>query len=383
MTRSLAPPISVRMPPASAGPPAAAARWPQATAQRPAGLSGAVRDAVAPGEPGAGLRGNMTAGAFFRRRGRAPWPGPHPDPAGRAGGLHATGARAGPAAGEYGSAAPCLISLITRPVQGWPVAASPARLAWLFGKPYGSGPPWRVTRRCRPGGISPGGDRSPEGATGPAGDALATITRRVFCLASMGADYVLLSPSVRRCGCASSASRLGGWAAGAGKGRPARAARHPYSPPATYLIARVAAAPFTVCGPCRACGRRRPGYAPGCSLGRHRGEDCYRHPWRNPGATPEGGRNEHGGGPQQRRERDEGTAGAGTVDLHPRTVAGVSGRGPAAEDVQRRCGADRPGRSGSRGAGCLQRATRPKWPRMSWEWGGRSPRWPGERFRRG
>jgi hypothetical protein len=132
MTRSFAPPVSVRMPPASAGPPAAAARCPQAAARRPAGLLEAVRDAVARGEPGAGLRGNMTAGAFFRRRdhrrGRAPWPGPHPGSAGRAGGLHATGARAGPAASGNGSAALCLISLISRPSRGgrWP----PARPAW-------------------------------------------------------------------------------------------------------------------------------------------------------------------------------------------------------------------------------------------------------------
>lgn len=79
----------------------------------------------------------MAAGAFFRRRdhrrGRAPWPGPHPDPAGRARGLHATGARAGPAAGGNGSAALCLISLISRPIQGWPMAASPARLAGSSG----------------------------------------------------------------------------------------------------------------------------------------------------------------------------------------------------------------------------------------------------------
>lgn len=119
----------------------------------------------------------MTAGPFFRRhghrrdhrRGRAPWPGPHPGPEGRAGGPHATGARTGPAAGGYESAALCLISLVSRPVQGRPIAASPARLAWLLGKRYGSGPPWRVTRRWRLGGVSPGGDRSPEGATGPAG----------------------------------------------------------------------------------------------------------------------------------------------------------------------------------------------------------------------
>src|SRR5579859_4822927 len=83
-----------------------------------------------------------------------------------------------PAASGNGSAASCLISPVSRPVQGWPIAASPARLAWLFGKPYGPGPPRRVTRRCRPGGISPGGDQSPEGATGPAGARRALRTCR-------------------------------------------------------------------------------------------------------------------------------------------------------------------------------------------------------------
>src|SRR5258708_29370471 len=48
------------------------------------------------------------------------------------------------------------------------MAASPVLLAWLFGERYGSGPPWRVTRRWLPGGVSLGGGRSPEGATGPA-----------------------------------------------------------------------------------------------------------------------------------------------------------------------------------------------------------------------
>ena len=114
----------------------------------------------------------MTAGAFFRRRdhrrGRAPWPGPHPGPAGRARGLHATGARAGPAADGNGSSALCLISLISRPIQGWPMAASPARLAGSSGNRTDPGAVARrpkvaagwsfarrrsITRRCyRPGG---------------------------------------------------------------------------------------------------------------------------------------------------------------------------------------------------------------------------------------
>jgi hypothetical protein len=47
-----------------------------------------------------------------------------------------------------------------------PLAASPALVARLFGERYGFGSPWRVTRRCPPGGMSRRGDRSPEGATG-------------------------------------------------------------------------------------------------------------------------------------------------------------------------------------------------------------------------
>src|SRR6266700_8395202 len=38
-------------------------------------------------------------------------------------------------------------------------------VARLFGKRYEPGPPWGVTRRCLPGGISRRGDPSPEGAT--------------------------------------------------------------------------------------------------------------------------------------------------------------------------------------------------------------------------
>src|SRR5690349_3937977 len=45
-----------------------------------------------------------------------------------------------------------------------PVAGSPALVARLLRERYGSGSPWRVTRRCPPGGISRRGDRSPEGA---------------------------------------------------------------------------------------------------------------------------------------------------------------------------------------------------------------------------
>jgi len=51
---------------------------------------------------------NVTAGLFFCQpdhpHGRAPWPGPRRDLAGRAEAPHARGARAGPSAGGYGSA---------------------------------------------------------------------------------------------------------------------------------------------------------------------------------------------------------------------------------------------------------------------------------------
>jgi hypothetical protein len=62
---------------------------------------------VSPPSPRPG--GNGTAWLSFRRcghrHGRAPWPGPHLGPADRAAGRHARGARAGPSAGGYGSAA--------------------------------------------------------------------------------------------------------------------------------------------------------------------------------------------------------------------------------------------------------------------------------------
>jgi hypothetical protein len=41
-------------------------------------------------------------------------------------------------------------------------------VARLFEERYESRPPWGVTRRCLPGGMSWGGDPSPEGVTGPA-----------------------------------------------------------------------------------------------------------------------------------------------------------------------------------------------------------------------
>jgi hypothetical protein len=81
-------------------------------------------------QPSGRAWGKVTAWVFFRRRdhwhGRAPWPGPHRGPAGRAGGPPASGARAGPSAGGYGTAARCLISSAGHPILWEPVADSPA-----------------------------------------------------------------------------------------------------------------------------------------------------------------------------------------------------------------------------------------------------------------
>jgi len=48
------------------------------------------------------------------------------------------------------------------------MAVSLALVARLLGERYEGRPPWGVTQRWLPGGMSPRGDRSPEGAT-PAG----------------------------------------------------------------------------------------------------------------------------------------------------------------------------------------------------------------------
>src|SRR5690242_3437008 len=48
------------------------------------------------------------------------------------------------------------------------VRPSQAALARLFGERYESRSPWGVTRRWRPGGMSPRGRSSPEGVTGQA-----------------------------------------------------------------------------------------------------------------------------------------------------------------------------------------------------------------------
>src|SRR6516162_8777839 len=81
---------------------------------------------------------NVTAGLFFCQpdhpHGRAPWPGPRRDLAGRAEAPHARGARAGPSAGGYGSA-----SLFSSPRpathfvgEGWPAPPSGNRPSGPF-----------------------------------------------------------------------------------------------------------------------------------------------------------------------------------------------------------------------------------------------------------
>jgi hypothetical protein len=60
-------------------------------------------------------------------------------------------------------------------------ARSPALVAWLFGERYGFPPAWGVTRRCLPGGMPRRGNRSPEGATGPAGVAVSGDQAQVAC----------------------------------------------------------------------------------------------------------------------------------------------------------------------------------------------------------
>jgi hypothetical protein len=118
-------------------------------------------------------RGKVTAWLYFRRRGhrhgRAPWPGPHRGPVGRAAGPPARDVRAGPSAGGYGSAALFLISPFSSPRSathpGGPMAGSPALVARLFWERYEGRPPWGVTQRWLPGGMSRCADRSPEGAT--------------------------------------------------------------------------------------------------------------------------------------------------------------------------------------------------------------------------
>jgi hypothetical protein len=122
----------------------------------------------------------MTAGLFFGRRdlrhGRAPWPGPHRGPAGRAAGPHARGGRAGPSAGGYGSAALFLISRSTshsvggrwrQPGPGGPALRGTVRIAAWAGRHPKVPAGWNiaarrsVTRRCyragwgRCQGISP------------------------------------------------------------------------------------------------------------------------------------------------------------------------------------------------------------------------------------
>src|SRR5262249_33513311 len=57
------------------------------------------------------------------------------------------------------------------PVKGWCHRLAVAGGRRPFWERYEFGPPWGVTQRCLPGGMSLRGDPSPEGATGPAGPA--------------------------------------------------------------------------------------------------------------------------------------------------------------------------------------------------------------------
>jgi hypothetical protein len=157
-------------------------------------------DPCSPVSPPPGrARGKVTAWMFFRRRdhrhGRAPWPGPHRGPAGRAAGPRASDARAGPSAGGYGSAALCLISSAGHPIPREAGGGQPALVARLFGKPYGFPPAQGITRRCLPGGIFRGGHWH-EGAARSAGVRCHGI--RPSCRARAAASVRLAAPSLPR-----------------------------------------------------------------------------------------------------------------------------------------------------------------------------------------
>jgi hypothetical protein len=62
------------------------------------------------------------------------------------------------------------------PISWGPVAGSPAPLARLFWERYEGRPLRGVTQMCLPGGMSPRGDRSPEGATPPCRGRCAGLT---------------------------------------------------------------------------------------------------------------------------------------------------------------------------------------------------------------
>ena len=137
--------------------------------------------------------GKVTAWLFFGRRdlrhGRAPWPGPHRGPAGRAGGPPARGARAGRSAGGYGSAALFLISPVShpsrgadggRPGPGGPALRGTVRIPAWVGRHPKVPARWNiavrraVTRRCyRTGWGAVSGDQAqlpgPRGGLGPVG----------------------------------------------------------------------------------------------------------------------------------------------------------------------------------------------------------------------
>src|SRR5262245_18651076 len=83
--------------------------------------------------------------------------------------------------------------LVSHPSRGTG-SGGPARSARPFGERYESRPPRGVTRRCLPGGMSPRGDRSPEGATGQA----RCQGIRPSCRARATASVRLAAPSLPR-----------------------------------------------------------------------------------------------------------------------------------------------------------------------------------------
>jgi hypothetical protein len=142
--------------------------------------------------------GNVTAWLFFRRRDhrhvRLPGPGPHLGPADRGEDLM-PGAFA-PKPGPVDAGLLHCSSSPGKPPTCGGRCRSPALVAWLFGERYEFRPPWGVTRRCLPGGMSRRGDRSPEGATGQAGGRCQGI--RPSCRARATASVRLAAPSLPR-----------------------------------------------------------------------------------------------------------------------------------------------------------------------------------------
>jgi hypothetical protein len=103
-------------------------------------------------------RRKVTAWLFFRwrghRYGRAPWPGPHRGPVGRAAGPPARDVRAGPSAGGYGSAA-----LFSSPRSRLPGQPPIPGGQWRAARPWWPGSSGNGTRAGRRGASPKGGCR--------------------------------------------------------------------------------------------------------------------------------------------------------------------------------------------------------------------------------